>query len=117
MSIESLMQAVLHASPQKRQELEAVLSGTTPKPQTAKRDARLITISGAAKLLALSRNSIYSLIAQRRISTVEITGTRRITMESINAFLDGERPANAATAAMVEASKARYAKSKSRKVA
>lgn len=117
MSIESLMQAVLQASPQKRRELEAVLLGTVQKQQSAKSETRLITISGAARMLALGRNTVYRLIKTKRLDTVDLNGCRRITVKSINEFLGGERPANAGTEKIIQESVARHAASKIRKVA
>jgi len=110
MAIEQLIQAVLSASPAQRRELESVLSGKTRTQKTeAKADMRLVTISGTARLLALGRNTIYRLIETGRLDTVELNGCSRVTMRSINSFLDGERPANDATEDLVRASQTRYA--------
>ena len=43
---------------------------------------------------------------------LDLNGCRRVTMRSIAAFLNGERPANEKTAELVAASKARYAAGK-----
>ena len=116
-SVEELVKAIFSATPSQRTRIAAVLNGAESETKKADRqETRLITISGAAKMLALGRNTVYKLIAQHRLSVVELTGVPRVTMASINSFISGERPANDTTAAMVEESKARYAKSKSRKV-
>ena len=114
MAIEQLMQAVLTATPAKRRELERVLRGEARTETTGKADGdrRLVTIAGAARLLALGRNTVYRLIMTGRLDTVDLNGVKRITMRSIHAFINGERPANDATAALVAASKARYAADK-----
>lgn len=113
MAIEQLMQAVLTATPAKRRELERVIRGeTTTTTTTGKDESRLCTISGAARLLALGRNTIYRLIETGRLDTVDLNGCRRVTMRSIRQFIDGERPANEKTAELVAASKARYATGK-----
>ena len=113
MAIEQLMQAVLTATPAKRRELERVLRGeTTTNTDGDKNESRLVTISGAARLLALGRNTVYKLIMTGRLDTVDLNGCKRITMRSIHAFINGMRPANEKTAELVAASKARYAADK-----
>lgn len=113
MAIEQLMQAVITATPAKRRELERVLRGeATTNKDNDKHESRLVTIAGAARLLALGRNTVYRLIMTGRLDTVDLNGCKRITMRSIHAFLNGERPANEQTAELVAASKARYATNK-----
>lgn len=110
MAIEQIIQAVIAASPAKRARIAAVLNGTDTNNKTPdKRDTRLITISGAAKMLALGRNTVYRLIKQKRLDYVMLTGVPRVTWQSINEFLDGQRPENAVTSEMINESKARYA--------
>ena len=112
MAIEQLIQAVLTASPSKRRELEDVLKGKSAKVAKGERaETRLATISGAARLMALGRNTVYKLIRSKRLDTVDLNGCQRITMKSINEFLEGERPANELTDGLIAESKARYAKS------
>lgn len=114
MAIEQLMQAVLTATPAKRRELERVIRGETANATTDKdkHESRLVTISGAARLLGLGRNTVYRLIMTGRLDTVDLNGCQRVTMRSIHAFINGERPANEKTAELVAASKARYAADK-----
>ena len=94
MAIETLLQAVIAASPAKRRELERVIRGeaTGAPTATGKEESRLVTITGAARLLALGRNTVYRLIETGR--------------------LDGARPANERTAELVAASGKRYAQGK-----
>lgn len=111
MAIEQLMQAVLTATPAKRRELERVIRGETTTTTTTNKDdgdRRLVTISGAARLLALGRNTVYWLIETQRLDTVDLNGCKRVTMRSIRQFIDGERPANEKTAELVATSRARY---------
>lgn len=116
MAIEQLMQAVLTASPQKRRELEAVISGkATTEKKSEKEETRLVSFVGAARLMSVSRSTIYELVRQGRLDAVELSGTRKITMRSINAFLNGDRPANEKTADAVRTSKEKYAKRKAGK--
>ncbi len=114
MAIEQLMQTVLAATPAQRRELERVIHGEPANATTAtgKDESRLVTISGAARLLGLGRNTVYRLIMTGRLDTVDLNGCQRVTMRSIHAFINGERPANAKTAELVAASKARYAADK-----
>ena len=113
MAIEQLMQAVISATPAKRRELERVLRGeTTTKKDGDKEDNRLVSISAAARLLGLSRNSTYRLIQTQRLDVVELSGSRRVTMKSIKDFASGLRPANEKTAELVQESRARYAATK-----
>lgn len=110
MAIEQLMQAVLTATPAKRRELERVIRGETANAATdkCKDESRLVTISGAARLLALGRNTVYRLIETGRLDTVDLNGVKRVTMKSLMEFANGERPANEKTAELIAASKARY---------
>ena len=113
MAIEQLIQAVLTASPAKRRELEDVLKGKAARFAKGENlETRLVTISGAARLMALGRNTVYKLIRSKRLDTVDLNGCPRITMKSIKEFLEGERPANTLTDELVAESKARYAESK-----
>lgn len=90
------MQKVLSADPRKLAQIDAILNDrwTDTTSQTAKADKRLVTISGTARLLALGRNTVYRLVKARRLQTVELNGCSRITMQSIDAFLDGSTTAN-----------------------
>ena len=115
MAIEEILRSILTATPAKRRELERVLRGEARTETTGKadEDRRLVTIAGAARLLALGRNTVYRLIETGRLDTVDLNGVKRITMRSIHAFVSGGRPANEKTAALIAASKARYAADKS----
>lgn len=117
MNFESLMQAVLSASPQKRREIEAVINGKVRQEKGSKPDTRLVTISGAAKLLCIGRSTVYRLIDTKRLDVVDLNGCRRITMRSINEFLDGDRPANDKTAEIVKKNAEKYEATKRREEA
>lgn len=114
MAIETLLQAVIAASPAKRRELERVIRGeaTGAPTATGKEENRLVTITGAARLLALGRNTVYRLIETGRLDVVDLNGARRVTMKSLKEFADGARPANERTAELVAASGKRYAQGK-----
>jgi len=114
MAVEQLMQSVLSASPAMRKKLEAVLNGTDTQTASGTKDTRLVSISAAARLLNVGRNVVYNLVKSERLDTVDLNGSKRITMRSVTAFLNGERPANEKTAEIVAASRARYAANKAR---
>jgi len=99
MAIEQLMQAVIAASPAKRRKLEAVLHGEDENKR--KRDLRLVSIAEASRTLNLGRSSVYRLIDSNRLDAIELNGSRKVTMESIEQFVNGERPANEKTAAII----------------
>ena len=81
----------------------------------AKPETRLVSFTGAARLMSLSRSSVYELVRQGRLDAVGLSGTRKITMRSINEFLEGRRPTNEKTAEAVKKSAAKYAQRKNGK--
>lgn len=91
MALEQLIQALLTATPARRREVEAVLKGRSGGA-AARQDAdrRLMTISGAARLLGVGRNTIYRLIRAGRLETVRLNGVSRVPMRSIDAMVDGK---------------------------
>lgn len=116
MSKEQIIQAVLTATPAKCRELEAVINGKATKAtkKDEKPETRLVSFSGAARLMSLSRSTVYELVRQKRLDAVELSGTRKITMKSITEFLDGRRPGNAKTAETIEQHRTKYADSKAK---
>ena len=112
----TLIRKLTEASIEKKAEIAAVLSGTAivDKGNVQNRnseDCRLVTITEAAKLLAIGRSTVYKLIKTGRLETRDLNGCQRVTMRSIKEFVDGERPANEQTKAIIAESKARYAQS------
>ena len=112
----TLMLRLLTASPERKRAVVAVLSGAAivdkgnAQNQNVE-DCRLVKITETAKLLAIGRSTVYKLIKTGRLETTDLNGCQRVTMRSIKAFVDGERPANKQTEALVAESKARYAQS------
>ena len=113
MAIEQIIQAVLAASPAKRRKFEAVARGEDEKQKTEKKDLRLVSIAQTARTLNLGRNTVYRLIDSKRLDTVDLNGSRKVTMRSIIEFQDGKRPTNEKTAEIIAESKARHAAKKS----
>ena len=107
---------LLAANPATLAKVDAVLNGTDGKPDKAEADCRLITYMEAAKLLGVSRPTVYRLAQTRRLEVVPLNGVNRITKRSIEAFAAGERPPTEETARLLAEQKARYAKEKKRRV-
>ncbi len=112
----TLMKKLLAASHERKAAVAAVLSGAAivdrGKAQNQDPDAcRLVKITEAAKLLAVGRSTVYKLIKTGRLETRDLNGCQRVTMRSIKQFVNGERPANEQTKALIAESKARYAQS------
>jgi hypothetical protein len=116
MDKDTIIKKLLDASAEQRKAVAAVLSGAAivdiSKAQDQDADAyRLAKITDAAKLLAVGRSTVYKLIKTGRLETRDLNGCQRVTMRSIKEFIDGERPANEQTKALIAESKARYAQS------
>ena len=114
MGKEEIIGLVLNASPAMLRRFEAVLRDDEQgrRKVQSEEDNRLVSISSAARLLMVGRNTVYKLIKTERLDTVDLNGCKRITMRSIRQFIAGERPANEKTATLIAASKARYAATK-----
>lgn len=57
-------------------------------PQTAtEKERRLVTITDAAKLLGVSRPTLYALTKRGDLDVVMLCGVRRISMASIDRYL------------------------------
>lgn len=112
----TLIRKITLASPEKKAAVVAVLSGAAivDRGSAQKKDedaCRLVKITEAARLLAIGRSTVYKLIKTGRLETRDLNGCQRVTMRSIKEFIDGERPANEQTKALIAESKARYAQS------
>ena len=108
MSIEQIIQCVCAASPAKRRKFEAVARGEDGEKKCEKKDLRLVSIAETARTLNLGRNTVYRLIDSNRLDTIDLNGSRKVTMRSIIEFQSGERPANEKTAALIAESKSRH---------
>ena len=51
----------------------------------------LLTVSQAARALAIGRTTLYELIGKRRIETVHIGRCIRVPVEAVRAFVEAER--------------------------
>ena len=114
MGKEQIIGEVLKASPAMLKRIEAAIRGDEQGRRKAQseEDKRLVSFAATARLLNIGRSSVYRLVSTSRLDAIDMNGSRKITMRSIHAFLNGERPANEKTAELVAASKARYATGK-----
>ena len=91
MSKEELIRRVLNADGAALKRFTAAIRGDNPTNPKNEEETRLITITAAARFLAISRQTVYELIKAGRLDTVELSGNRRVTMKSIKLFANGER--------------------------
>lgn len=94
MSEKQIIQAVLNASPAKLKEVADVLAGraktTKQTDERGKAETRLVSYGAAAKLLDLSRPTIYRLVRAGKLKTVTLSGSvTRITLQSVLDFVNG----------------------------
>ena len=84
MNKELLMARLLTATPSELKKIEAVFTGETPTEPT---DRRLLSIAQTARALNLSRATIWRLLRDGRLPTVEIRpGSRRIPSAVVTEF-------------------------------
>ena len=86
MSERERMMKLLAANPQTLAKVDAVLDGTDGKPDKADADVRLCTFTTAARMLGVSRPTVYRMTRLGRLATVRLGGTNRILMRSVFDF-------------------------------
>lgn len=96
------MQRILAANPPTLARIDSILTGEDNSPAPVEKENRLVTYTGAARRTGLSRPTIYRLVKSGRLDVVELNGTRRITLQSVNDFIAGNRPADDSTAREIE---------------
>ena len=96
------MQRILTANPPTLARIDAVLCGEDTSPVPIDADNRLITYADASRRTGLSRPTLYRLTRTGRIDTVQLCGTTRIVLRSIDALINGERPADGDNAREIE---------------
>lgn len=82
--------------------IDSILTGEDTSPVPVERENRLVTYTDAARRTGLSRPTVYRLALSGRLDVVELNGTRRITLQSVNDFIAGNRPADDSTAREIE---------------
>ena len=96
------MQRILAANPPTLARIDSILTGEDTSPAPVERENRLITFMDAGRRTGLSRPTIYRLVKSGRLDVVELNGTSRITLQSVNDFIAGNRPADDSTASEIE---------------
>lgn len=78
------------ASPTVLAKVDADLNGTDKSARSHDRDCRLITYTEAAKMLRVSRPTVYRLAKGGRLKTVPLAGVNRIVLQSVIDCVDGK---------------------------
>ena len=91
MTTENRFQKMLSATPEQLAQVDALLEG---KPtEAAPTDRKLMTLTAAADALGISRQTVWRMIGDGRLPTIEIrAGRHRIASSAITAFLNGGAP-------------------------
>ena len=82
--------------------IDSILTGEDTSPMPVEKENRLITFMDAGRRTGLSRPTIYRLVKAGRLDVVKLSGTSRITLQSVNDFIAGTRPADDSTAREIE---------------
>lgn len=89
MSKEELMMKLLTAAPDVLERVAGILENKLVTPNTSA-DRRLLTFSKAAETMGVSRQTVWRMVSDGRLTTVEIRpGTRRIPSAALTALLNG----------------------------
>lgn len=74
------------ATPEQWAQVDAILEGRTAKRNDA--EVRLLSVTDAAKMMDISRMTVYRLKKAGRLASVELPGgTERITLASVLALI------------------------------
>ncbi len=77
------------ATPEQWAQVDAILEGRTAKRNDA--EVRLLSVTDAAKMMDISRMTVYRLKKAGRLASVELPGgTERITLASVLALIGKE---------------------------
>ena len=77
------------ATPQVLAKVDAILNGTD-NTRTPDKDCRLVTYTQAAKMMKVSRPTIYRLAKCGRLDVVPLNGVNRIRMQSVIDCVNGK---------------------------
>ena len=83
------MQKMLAANVAQLSRIDAILDGSDTSPVIVDRENRLITKTDAARRLGLSRSKVYCLVRSGKLEQVDVDGSVRITLDSVNTFARG----------------------------
>ena len=89
LSVNERMLKIATANPAVLARVDAVLCGdtTTPKPET---DVRLCTYTETARMMKLSRPTVYRMVRAGRLKTIALNGTNRILYSSVVDCVSGK---------------------------
>ncbi len=91
---DEVMMGVCTADAETLKRVNAVLKGKDRSETDAKErieNLRLVKITEAKKILGVARQTVYNLIKQGRLETVDLNGVQRVRMQSIVDFANGSR--------------------------
>ena len=88
MSERERMMKLLAANPATLAKVDAVLNGTDGKPDKVDDDLRLITLVEAARMMNLSRPTVYRLVRAGRLDVVPLDGVNRIRLKSVKDYIN-----------------------------
>ncbi len=74
---------ILNANYETQKKIDDILMGRDKPIRHLDQETRLLTMSEAAKMLNISRPSVYRMLESGRLSYVTIAGVRRVTLRSV----------------------------------
>ena len=103
------MQRILAAPQKTLARIDEILTGEDTTPAPVEKENRLVTYAEAARRTGLSRVTIYRLVRNGRLDVVPLSGVNRITLQSVNDLVAGNRPADDSTTRKIENTRRRRA--------
>lgn len=79
---------LLAANPATLAKVDAVLNGTDGKPGKADDDCRLVTYTEAARMMNVSRPTVYRLAKAGRLEVVPLDGANRVRLKSVVDYIN-----------------------------
>lgn len=80
------LQKILTADKPTLARVDVVLNGGVEMRDGGDEDCRLVTFTEAARILNLSRPTVYRLVVKGRLDAVPLCGSRRIRLGSVRRF-------------------------------
>ena len=78
------------ATPQVLAKVDAILNGTDTTTRAPDKDCRLVTYTQAAKMMKVSRPTVYRLAKCGRLDVVPLNGVNRIRLQSVIDCVNGK---------------------------
>lgn len=89
MKTEQRIQKLFEATPDVIQRVDALLNGEVP---AAPQDMRLLTFAGAAKALGVSRQTVWRMVKEGKLETVEVrVGRHRVPASRLAALVNTKK--------------------------